>query len=60
MAVLGGEGVFSRLRYGGARDDLRKSMKEVLPQFLAPMTRMLANPVSFGCGEGSRQKKRKK
>jgi len=47
MAVRGGEGVFSRLRYGGARDDLRKSMKEVLPQFLAPMTRMLASPGQF-------------
>ena len=48
MAVLGGEGVFSRLRLGRASDDLRKSMKEVLPQFLAPMMRMLVSSGQSG------------
>jgi hypothetical protein len=46
-AVRGGEGVFSRFLFGSASEDLRKSMNEVLPQFLAPMTRMLFNGLVF-------------
>jgi len=46
-AVRGGEGLFSRFRLGSASDDLRKSINEVLPQFFAPMMRILFQLVSI-------------
>lgn len=42
-AVAGGDGVFGRFFLGRARAVRRKSMKEDLPQFLVPMTRMLSH-----------------
>ena len=35
------EGLDGCLRGGRASEDLRKSMNEVLPEFFAPMTRIL-------------------
>jgi hypothetical protein len=42
-AVGGGEGVWGRFLAGSASAVRRKSMKEDFPEFLVPITRMLAH-----------------